>query len=98
MIRYRCDGCGRELPRSGDGHFIVRVEVFAAAGRLEIPDEDQRRDHAADIREIVAHTESMSVDEIEDGVYRSFRFDLCPACQRRYLRDPIAPARNGKTD
>jgi hypothetical protein len=93
MIRFRCDGCGTDLPPDGSGHFIVRIEAFAAAGRLEFSAADLQRDHRAEIERLVRQAGRMSQDELEDGVYRAMRFDLCPTCHRRYLAAPIAALR-----
>lgn len=93
MIRYRCDGCGCDLPPNDSSRFIVKIEVFASASTLEISAEDLAKDHAAEIEALIKQTRSMPLEELEDGVYRSLQFDLCPACRRRYLADPIGPAR-----
>jgi hypothetical protein len=90
VIRYRCDGCGADLARDGSNHYIVRIEAFAAAGRLEFTEQDLRRDHQAEISEILAQLARSSPDEIEDQVYRSIRFDLCPTCHRGFLARPLA--------
>ena len=33
----------------------------------------------------------MSPDEqeLEDQVYKNFRFDLCPECHKKFLKDPL---------
>ncbi len=90
MIRYRCDGCGLDLERSGFNHYIVRIEAFAAAGKLEFTEQDLKRDHQADIRRLIAEIEAKHPDEIEDQVYRALRFDFCPACHRKFLASPLA--------
>jgi len=90
VIRYRCDGCELDLKRDGSNHFIVKIEAFAAAGSLEFTEEDLKRDHAADMEMIIRDLACTPPDEIEDQVYRSFRYDLCPQCHRAFLRNPIA--------
>ncbi len=89
MIRYRCDGCGRDLKRDGSDHFIVKMEAFAAAGKLEFTEEDLRRDHRAAMEGVIRDLARISPDEIEDQVYRAFRFDLCPGCHRAFLAAPL---------
>lgn len=89
MIHHRCDGCGTDLPRDGSGHFIVRIEAFAAAGGLAVSEDDLRRDLRRETRETIERADAMSVDELEDGVYRALRYDLCAACHRRYLAQPL---------
>ncbi len=90
MIRYRCDGCGIDLDRDGSNRYIVKIEVFAATGKLEFTREQIERDHEAEIRRLIAELEKKSPDEIEDQVYRSFRYDLCRLCHHRYLASPLA--------
>ena len=95
MIRYRCDGCGLDLARNGSNHYIVKIEAFAAAGRLEFTEQDLQRDHQAEMRRVLAELEKKSPDEIEDQVYRALRYDLCPACHRRFLEHPLAVLKPG---
>jgi len=90
MIRYRCDLCGVDLARDGSNHFIVKIEAYAAAGQLEFTEADTRVDSKSEIRRTLAELEKKSPDDIEDSVYRSFRYDLCPACHKRYLASPLA--------
>ena len=97
MIRYQCDGCGVDLGRDGSNHYIVRIEAFAAAGKLEFTEQDLRRDHQAEITEVLAQLARSPPDEIEDQVYRSLRYDLCPACHHRFLAGPLAGLRTPKT-
>lgn len=90
MIRYRCDGCGLDLKRDGSNHYVVKIETFAAAGKLEFTEEDLKRDHEAEMRKLIAELEAKHPDDIEDSVYRAFRYDLCPTCHRNYLAGPLA--------
>ena len=89
MIRYRCDKCGKDLPSGTADRFVVRIEVFAAEGPLEITAEDLEKDHRAEIRRTIEQLSKTPLDEVEDKVYRSFRFDLCGRCHAEYLRDPL---------
>ncbi len=89
MIRYRCDGCGLDLAHDGSNRYIVKIEAFAAAGKLEFTGEDVERDHTKEIRKLIAELEKRSPDEIEDQVYRSFTYDLCPRCHRQFLAAPL---------
>ncbi len=91
MIRFRCDGCGVDLARDGSNHYILKMEAFAAAGKLEFTRQDLEKDHDAEIRKVLSQMEKHTPDELEDQVYRSFRFDLCPACHRRFLVNPLRP-------
>lgn len=90
MIRYRCDGCGLDLERDGSNHYILKMEAFAAAGRLDFSREEVERDHEAEMKRLIAELEKRSPDELEDQVYRNMRFDLCPECHRHFLLSPLA--------
>lgn len=90
MIRYRCDGCGLDLERDGSNHYILKMEAYAAAGRLDFSREEVERDHEAEMKRLIAELEKRSPDELEDQVYRNLRFDLCPECHRRFLLSPLA--------
>lgn len=90
MIRYRCDGCGLDLERDGSNHYILKMEAYAAAGRLDFSREEVERDHEAEMKRLIAELEKRSPDELEDQVYRNMRFDLCPECHRRFLLSPLA--------
>jgi len=90
MIRYRCDGCGLDLERDGSNHYILKMEAYAAAGRLDFSREEVERDHEAEMKRLIAELEKRSPDELEDQVYRNLRFDLCPECHRRFLLSPLS--------
>ena len=89
MIRYRCDGCGVDLARDGSNHYILKMEAFAAAGKLEFTRQELEKDHDAEIRKVLSQMENRTPDELEDQVYRSFRYDLCPGCHKRFLQSPL---------
>ena len=89
MLEYVCDICGRKLPADGEGRYIVRIQVFAAPQTRPIEPADLEIDIDAEIRKVLKQLEAEHADKIEDGVYRLFSFDLCPACQKKYLKDPL---------
>ena len=33
--------------------------------------------------------EHQEAEDLEDQVYKTFRFDLCPSCHEAYLKDPL---------
>lgn len=69
--------------------FIVRIEAYAGAGPVELADEDLERDASDQIRRIIDDLNHADPDRIEDQTYRSLRFDLCAACHRSYLANPL---------
>ena len=89
MDAETCDMCGKMLLADEDTRYVVRIEVFAAYDPMELTEDDLRRDRAADIAQLLARMEQMNPQELEDQVYKKFVFDLCPACQRKYLANPL---------
>ncbi|MCZ6692062.1 MAG: hypothetical protein O7H41_20955 [Planctomycetota bacterium] len=84
-----CDACSKSLLVEESVRYVVDIRVYAAYDPLEITQQDYREDRREEIRQLLEACEKMSAEELEDQVYRSFRFHLCPGCQRRYLRGPL---------
>jgi hypothetical protein len=92
MNHTTCDLCGRELFSAGEVRYEVRVEVRAAYDPLDLSEEDLEKDYRAEIAGVLRQLEGLSEGEAQGQVYRAFDFDRCPACQRRYVRDPLPKA------
>jgi hypothetical protein len=90
-----CDACGAGLLIESDVRYLVKIEVFAAYDPLELTGQDLARDHRADMAHLLESMKGMDPRELEDQVYRKFQFDLCPKCQREYLKDPLRLTRPG---
>ncbi len=88
MITYTCDGCGKVLHRHAL-RYTVKIEVKAAYDKMEITLLDLIRDHREEMRELVEKMKDRDPAELEEGVYKHIRLDLCPACQRVYIREPL---------
>ena len=84
-----CDRCGKGRLVDEEVRYLVKVEVWAAYDPMEIAPEDLEKDREAEIRELVEALDRMTEQEAMDSVYRKLVFDLCPACQRDYLADPL---------
>ena len=89
MNRQTCDLCGRPLFDVSEVRYEVRIEVKAAYDPLEITEEDLKKDFRAEITRLLQQLEGISEEEAQDEVYRQFEFDLCAACQKRYVRNPL---------
>jgi hypothetical protein len=89
VLHLTCDLCGRALLAEEPVRYEVRIQVYAAYDPLELTPDDLSQDHRAEIRALLRQLEDMDPQEVEDSVYKEFRFDLCMACQRRYLRRPL---------
>jgi hypothetical protein len=89
MIRYSCDLCKRDLDCESDLRYVVKVEVFAAFDPAVCDEEADDRDHLEEIQDILERLEEAEDDQIGDDVYQQLRFDLCPECRRRFMKNPL---------
>jgi hypothetical protein len=66
--------------------FIVRIEVYAAAGHVDLDVEAGSGETLDDVLRDIAQADP---DEVEDQTYRLLRFDLCDTCRRNLLARPL---------
>jgi hypothetical protein len=64
------------------------MEICAAFDPVCV-EEDGDRDHLQEIQEILERIEDAEDDQIGDDVYQQLRFDLCPECRKKFLRNPL---------
>lgn len=88
MIRYECDKCGASVGANDSQRYIVRLEVFAADGNIDL-DRQASEDPTTAISDLVRDLAKANPDEVEDQTYRMLRFDLCDACRRDLLARPL---------
>jgi hypothetical protein len=88
MIHYSCDCCKRELDPE-DLRYVVKMEVYAAFDPSAMDEAADDRDHLQEIQEILQRSDEAVNDEIASDVYEQLRFDLCPECHRRFLKNPL---------
>jgi hypothetical protein len=99
MLHVTCDLCGKELCPGQDERFVVKVEVFAAHDPAKITEADLDDDHMEAVSELLREMEDGQEDtDLADPVYRNFRYDLCPECHKRFLRDPLGKETSQKFD
>lgn len=89
MIRYSCDLCKRELDPQDDLRYVVKMEIYAAFDPAAVDSEEEDRDHLEEIQDILERMDDAPGDEIGDDVYQQLRFDLCPACRKKFLNNPL---------
>jgi hypothetical protein len=90
MIRYSCDLCGADLDPQDDLRYVVKMEVYAAFDPMSSDGEDESdRDHLEEIQEILERLDDAEDPRIDDDVYQQLRFDLCPSCRRKFVKNPL---------
>src|SRR4051812_39662034 len=91
--RVICDLCDRALPKHLS--FIVRIEVFADPAIPPLSTEElEKTDFTGTLDKLMDEMKVMTADDLQDGVHRRFEFRLCPACQRRFLANPMGKPRD----
>ena len=88
MTTRLCDRCG-QLIEEKSLRYVAKIQVYAAYDPLNINFDDMARDHTEEIRAILKSCEDLSAAELMRDVYVEFQFDLCRACQRSYVKDPL---------
>ena len=87
MQHFTCDVCGRPIAAGGDGRYVVKLEVFAAHDPAELTDDDLDADHMEEVSQMLAEEAADDADLAPS--FKQFRYDLCPDCHTRFLRDPL---------
>jgi len=98
MDGFTCDMCGKVLLADEDTRYIARIEVFAAYDPMEIAPGDVQTDRSDEIAQLLEQLREADPQELQDQVYKSFQFDLCPTCQKKYLADPLPERSGGQED
>ena len=98
MVHFTCDLCGKDLTASGDSRYVVKIEAFAGFDPNEITEEDLDEDHMEAVSQLLQRDETLASDELTQPIHKGFRFDLCPACHERFLKDPLGKELNRSFD
>jgi hypothetical protein len=88
MIHYSCDCCKRPIDPQADLRYVVKVEVYASLDpHGEELDDD--RDHLQEIQDILENLSEEEDQQVADDVFHQARFDLCSACRKLYVQNPL---------
>lgn len=87
-----CDMCGREIP-SGSA-YLVKIEVYADPKLPPMSsDEIASADMNGTLAKLMKQIEAMSAEELQNGVHRTFNYQICPRCHKSYLANPLGMPR-----
>jgi len=92
MVTHICDRCGRPIEQ-GQLRYIAKIQVFAAADPLEITLEDLLRNTRREMDRLLQQCEGLTEAELMRDVYVKFEYDLCRACQKAYVNNPLSAAK-----
>jgi hypothetical protein len=91
MLHVTCDLCGKEILTGDDHRYVVKMEVFAAHDPAEITEADLDDDHMEAVCEMLRDSDESLVDPNSSApAYKNFRYDLCPECHKKFVRDPLS--------
>ena len=86
MLHFSCDLCGQRL---GERRFVVKLEVYPAFDPESFDEEDLDPDHLEEIASAIQELESTGKTDLDDYSTKDFRFDLCPHCHQKFVKDPL---------
>ena len=89
MVHFTCDLCGKDMTAAGDPRFVVKIEAYAGQDPTLISEDDLDDDHMEVVSQLLQRDEGLSSAEIEAQTHKGFRFDLCPCCHKKFLKDPL---------
>ncbi|MBV8127095.1 MAG: hypothetical protein JO114_05435 [Planctomycetaceae bacterium] len=72
-----------------DGRFVVKIEAYPGFDPTEIKEDDLEDDSMEAVSQVLQREGALSSDELSSTLHRGFRFDLCPACHRKFVNDPL---------
>jgi hypothetical protein len=98
MLHISCDLCGKQIATLDNGRYVVKIEVFAAHDPAEITEADLDEDHLEEVSQLLRETDQLADPDEESPAYKNFRFDLCPACHKKFVRDPMGKEAAQKFD
>lgn len=88
MRHYSCDLCGKDLTEGADARYVVHMEVFAAHDPAELTEADLEEDHLEQVGQMLREADPTDLELAP--AYQKLRYDLCPACHRKFLADPLS--------
>jgi hypothetical protein len=91
-----CDLCERAV----DVHasYVVRIDVYADPSVPPLDTDTVFAPGGGDFDKtldaLLAEMKHLTADDLQDAVHRRFEYRLCPACQRRFLANPLGKPRS----
>ncbi len=89
MIRYSCDLCRRDLNPADDVHYVIKIDVSTALEPQTCDEVDDDRDHLQEINDLLQHLDNTDHEASIEAPSQQLRFDLCPSCRRKFLKNPL---------
>ena len=88
MIHYSCDRCKQSIEHD-ELRYVIRLEIAATIDGNDVDDWNDDRDHLMELDEIMECAASLESELIGQDIHERRKFDLCPDCYRKYVRNPL---------
>ncbi|MFN4259157.1 MAG: hypothetical protein ACK4RK_07650 [Gemmataceae bacterium] len=102
MLHVSCDLCGKELQPGEQHRYVVKMEVYAAHDPQEITEADLDEDNLEAVSQLLQDYHHQLLDDDDPDfltpTHKQFRYDLCPECHKKFLRDPLGKEAAQKFD
>ncbi len=98
MMHFSCDVCGTDMTQNGAERYVLKMEAFAANDPAELTDEDLETDHVEEMARVLNDLEESDEPPQPLPTCKKLRFDLCLACFRKFVRDPLGRESAAKFD
>ena len=94
MVHFTCDLCGKDLAPSGEPRYVVKIAAYAGFDPNQITEDDLDEDHMEAVAQLLRREEAegghCSPSDLDAPAFKGFRFDLCPHCHGRFIKDPLS--------
>ncbi|RUL85823.1 hypothetical protein [Tautonia sociabilis] len=88
MVHFTCDLCGKDLG-AGEPRFVVKIAAYPGFDPDQITEDDLDEDHMEAVAEVLRSEQNQGTGSSQEEGYRGFRYDLCPSCHQKFLKDPL---------
>ncbi len=90
MVHFTCDLCGKDMTADGEARFVVKIAVYAGTDPNQLREADLDDDHMEQVAQILQREEATDDSLLDNHEFKGFRFDLCPSCRRKFIKDPLS--------
>ncbi|HEY8503458.1 MAG TPA: hypothetical protein VIL46_02675 [Gemmataceae bacterium] len=95
MLHFSCDLCGKDLGDGNGSRYVVRIEVYPALAQAELTEDDLDSDPLDVMNEMLSELDDEDAAAPAPSPTQ-MRYDLCPSCHARFLRNPLNREALGK--
>lgn len=89
MMHFTCDQCGKGMRAAGDARYEIKIQIQSAHDPSALTEGDLDEDHMETLSELLSEMEAGLESHDLPPARQELRFDLCPECHDKYVRDPL---------